>query len=207
MMKESFKITSYSYFHLSIITLLVVTGCAYFVTDKQKRQKIEKMYVEYKKEFPEVQDLDPQQAMQLSEYQKVVFVDVRKAEEQKVSMLPGAIASKAFLKNPEKYKDYIKIGYCTISYRSGKFAQTLKQKEIIMYNLRGGMLSWVHDGGKVYNENRKTNAHVFRLSAVIKNGTAIPAKYFETAASPNDTKPLISFWLNSKNTPRKRNNT
>jgi len=58
--------------------------------------------------------------------------------------------------------DYIKIGYCTISYRSGVLARGLNQKGIPIYNLRGGLLAWVHDGGKVYNGSKETHRiHVY----------------------------------------------
>lgn len=132
------------------------------LTDEQKREKVFKMYAEYKKDFPEVQDIDPQLAMELANTGKVVFVDVRPAEERSVSLLPGAISADDFLKKPEKYDDYIKIGYCTISYRSGLFAREMNQKGIPMYNLRAGLLAWVHAGGKVYDERGETDRiHVY----------------------------------------------
>jgi sodium/bile acid cotransporter 7 len=132
------------------------------LTDEDKRQKVEKMYDGYKKRFPEVEDISPKIAAALAAGQKVVFIDVREPEEQRVSMLPGAISDKEFLKNPEKYKDHVKIGYCTISYRSGKFAQKLRKKDIPVYNLRGGILAWVHDGGRVYDQSGETQRiHVY----------------------------------------------
>ncbi len=132
------------------------------LSDAEKRQKIEKMYADYQKQFPEVSAMDPRQAMQHVTEKNVVFIDVRKSKEQQVSMLPEAITEKAYLENPEKYKDYVKIAYCTIAYRSGKFAQKLKKKGITIYNLRGGILAWVHDGGKVYDEHGQTNRiHVY----------------------------------------------
>ena len=163
-MKKNVKI----YFAIAMIALPAVILIAYYqllpesTTDSQKRDQIEKLYMSYKKEFPEVQDVDPQEAMQLSNTEKVVFIDVRKPDEQSVSHLPGAITADFFLENPEKYNDYIKIGYCTISYRSGILAQKINQKGIPMYNLRGGLLAWVHDGGKVYNGVDETHRiHVF----------------------------------------------
>ena len=156
------------YYAIAIIALPAVILFAYYqmlpesITDAQKRDQIEKLYMSYKKEFPEVQDVDPQEAMQLSNTRKVVFIDVREPDEQSVSHLPGAITADFYLENPEKYNDYIKIGYCTISYRSGILAQELHQKGIPMYNLRGGLLAWVHDGGKVYNGTDETKRiHVY----------------------------------------------
>jgi sodium/bile acid cotransporter 7 len=131
-------------------------------SDGVKRQKVEDMYNGYKKQFPEVRDLSPQKAMILAAEGKAVFIDIREPREQQVSMLPGAVTEKEFMNDPAKYKDAVKIAYCTISYRSGKFAQRLQKKRIPVYNLSGGILAWVHDGGKVYDPNGETHRiHVY----------------------------------------------
>jgi len=132
------------------------------LSDEDKRQKIDDMYAEYKKQFPEVRDISPQMVMALRSEGKTVLIDIREPREQQVSMLPGAITEKEFMNDPAKYKDAVKIAYCTISYRSGKFAQKLQKKGIIVYNLKGGMLAWVHDGGKVFDQNGETHRiHVY----------------------------------------------
>ena len=141
----------------ALVALLTILGLAHFhilpesFADTGKRVKIEKLYIHYQKKFPEVQDVTPREARELTNTGKVVFIDVRETDEQSVSRLPGAITVDLFLEDPGKYEDYIKIGYCTIGYRSGIFAQELQHKGIPVYNLRGGVLAWVHDGGKVYN--------------------------------------------------------
>ena len=158
-MKQNTKI----YFAITLVALLAILGFAYSLAwsesnaDGQKRQIILKLYMSYKKKFPEVQDVTPREAMELSDTGKVVFIDVRGPDEQSVSRLPGAISAYVYLENPEKYNDYIKIGYCTIGYRSGILAQELNHKGIPVYNLRGGLLAWVHDGGKVYNGTEETH--------------------------------------------------
>ena len=150
------------------IALLILFLVTYYLTrpesisDAQKREQIYKLYRTYKKKFPDVQDVSPREAMELANTGKVVFIDVRKSDEQSVSRLPVAITADLFLENPDKYSDYIKIGYCTISYRSGILAQELHQKGIPIYNLRGGLLGWVHAGGKVYDGTGETNRiHVY----------------------------------------------
>jgi rhodanese-related sulfurtransferase len=131
-------------------------------SDEVKRQKIEDMYNGYKKKFPDVPELSAQKAMNLAADRRTVLIDIRESREQQVSMLPGAITEKEFMNNPLKYKDAVKIAYCTISYRSGKFAQKLQEKGIAVYNLRGGILAWVHDGGKIYDQNGETHRiHVY----------------------------------------------
>ena len=100
-------------------------------------------------------------------------MDIRKSKEQKVSILPGALTEKEFNKNVEKYRDHTIIGYCTISYRSGKLARKLKKRGIRMLNLKGGLLAWVHEGGKVYDAKGETKrVHVYQ-----KKWNFLPAGY------------------------------
>jgi sodium/bile acid cotransporter 7 len=169
-MKKQFKTSRYTIFR--IVTAALAFAFVTFegqlslssddLSDKDKRQKIDDMYAGYKKQFPEVRDLSPQMVMDLRAKGKTVLIDIREPREQQVSMLPGAVTEKDFMDDPAKYKDAVKIAYCTISYRSGKFAQKLQKKGIIVYNLKGGMLAWVHDGGNVFNQNGETHRiHVY----------------------------------------------
>ena len=121
-----------------------------------KRLKIESLYDGYKTRFPDVLDLSPRQAMSLIDDQKAVFIDIREAEERRVSMLPAAISVDEFLGNHGSYDDHVKIAYCTISSRSGKFAEKYQNEGIPVYNLRGGALAWVHAGGKIYDQTGET---------------------------------------------------
>jgi sodium/bile acid cotransporter 7 len=130
--------------------------------DAEKRTRIDSMYRGYKKDFAEVEDIDPQAAMALAKSGAVVFVDVRTAKEQEVSMLPGAVTEEDFLKDPARYRDHTVIGYCTISYRSGVLAAKLRAGGIRVLNLRGGLLAWVHAGGKVFDKSGETRRiHVY----------------------------------------------
>jgi sodium/bile acid cotransporter 7 len=132
------------------------------MSDADKHAKIESMYRDYKKDFADVADIAPAEAMALLKTGQALFVDVRAAKEQEVSMLPGAIAADEFLKQPERYRDKVIIGYCTISYRSGKLADTLKTRGMVMLNLKGGLLAWVHAGGKIYDRSGETRRiHVY----------------------------------------------
>ena len=132
------------------------------LSDPAKHQKVKNLYEGYKAQFPEVLDLTPRQAMDLMADQKAVFIDTRKPAEQKVSMLPGAITENEFLNNYKSYQDHVKIAYCTISYRSGVFVENFQKNGIPVYNLRGGILAWVHAGGKVYDRTGETHRiHVY----------------------------------------------
>jgi rhodanese-related sulfurtransferase len=132
------------------------------LTDAQKKEIVYQMYADYKKDFPGVKDISPLEAMKLMKEGRVVFVDTRSPAEMKVSMLPNAVTKDEFLKDPSKYKDQTVVGYCTISYRSGLFAEEMARKGIMIYNLSGGLLAWVLEGGKVYDANGETKRiHVY----------------------------------------------
>jgi sodium/bile acid cotransporter 7 len=132
------------------------------MSDSEKSAKVMAMYGDYKKDFPGVQDIEPAEAMRLFQAGQALFIDVRKQKEQAVSMLPGAVTEKQFLKDPEPYRDRTLIGYCTISYRSGKLAEKLKARGITLLNLKGGLLAWVYAGGRVYDKNGETQRiHVY----------------------------------------------
>jgi len=133
------------------------------LTDVEKLKTIYGMYDDYRKSFREVQDVPPQTAMKLAKSSKVVFVDIREAREQQISMIPGSVTEEEFRDDLDKYRNHIVIAYCTISYRSGKLARKLRKQGIIMANLRGGLLAWVHEGGKVVDSKGETKRiHVYR---------------------------------------------
>lgn len=132
------------------------------MSDTRKKEIVYEMYAGYKKKFPGVKDVSPPEAMAMMKQGGIVFVDTRKPEEMEVSMLPGAITESAFRKEPEKYAGKMMVAYCTISYRSGLFAQEMTKKGIPVINLSGGLLAWVLEGGNVYDADGETNRiHVY----------------------------------------------
>lgn len=153
---------------LTIVALIMLAWlvhpcvAAETVTDAQKRQIIDKMVADFRGNFPDVVEMDSLRAMELMQDQKIIFIDVRRPNEQEISMLPGAITHITYLENQDKYNDYLKISYCTIGYRSGRFAQMMHQNGTAVYNLHGGMLGWLHDGGKVYDKiGQSFRIHVY----------------------------------------------
>lgn len=158
------KVTYLLWMVLTYVTMFLPTSALPDepLSDTAKRLKIEAMYAEYKESFPEVEDLSAEQVLRLMGHAKMVFVDVRKPKEQAVSMLPGAITEREFLQNVESYKDHQVIGYCTISYRSGKLARKLQKRGVRMINLHGGILAWIHAGGQVYKDGKVVKkVHVY----------------------------------------------
>jgi sodium/bile acid cotransporter 7 len=133
-------------FSNSMMLLLPVYGSD-ALSDSARLQRIMAMYANYRKAFAGIQEIDASAAIELVGDPEVVFVDVRDPEEQAVSMIPGAVTSEVFLAAPERYQSQRIIGYCTISYRSGKLAARMGRKGITIVNLKGGLLAWVHNGG------------------------------------------------------------
>jgi sodium/bile acid cotransporter 7 len=133
------------------------------LSDDAKKAVVYEMYRGYKGEsFPNVLDIPPRRAMSLVPSGTIVFVDTREAEEMDVSMLPDAITRAAFLKNVERYREKTIVAYCTISYRSGKFAEEMAARGVTIYNLEGGILAWVLEGGTVCDkEGESKRIHVY----------------------------------------------
>ena len=137
-----------------LIVLLCHTGIALSnddMSDADKKEVVYRMYAEYKKDFAAVEDISPQQAVELLKQEKVVFVDTRKPAEMAVSMLPAAVTELEFMSHPDQYKGKTIVAYCTISYRSGVFAREMAKQGITIANLQGGILAWTLEGGKVYD--------------------------------------------------------
>jgi rhodanese-related sulfurtransferase len=130
--------------------------------DAEKRQRVEAMYADYRKDFPGIKEIDAEAAIELLSDPGVVFVDVRNPKEQAVSMIPGAITDTQFMDQLDQYRDKRVIAYCTISYRSGKLAAKLQKKGISVTNLKGGLLGWVHAGGPLVQDNQPVQTlHVY----------------------------------------------
>ncbi len=130
--------------------------------DRKKHDQVIAMYDEYKKSFADIQDISSKDALPLIKNSDVVFVDVRKPEEQQVSMIPGAVTKEYFLENLETYRNKRIIAYCTISYRSGKFAEKMEKKGVTVINLQAGLLGWVHVHGPLVSKNKPANTlHVY----------------------------------------------
>jgi rhodanese-related sulfurtransferase len=137
-------------------------GAQEHISDAEKRKLVYSMYEDYKKSFLEVQDIMPNKVMEFVGLEKVAFLDARTPSERKFSMLPGAATSKEILSNPDRYRNKTIIVYCTIGYRSAKLARELNEKGLTAYNLAGGILAWVLEGGKVYDSSSETKRiHVY----------------------------------------------
>ncbi len=87
----------------------------------------------------------------------LILIDVRQPREQEVSMLPHALTTAEFA---GKFRHGIPkekrlVVYCTIGYRSGKYALELARQNIPARNLEGGVLGWTFVGGKFLVKDAK----------------------------------------------------
>ena len=140
---------------------------------KDKQIHVYKIYDDYRKDFPTVKDIYPFRALELLDEGKIVFVDVREEKEMEVSTLPNAVSRNEFLDNQAAYEKFTIVTYCTIGFRSGKFAEEMGRKGVNIYNLAGGILAWVFEGGKVYKNGTETN----RIHVYGKQWDYLPREY------------------------------
>jgi len=132
------------------------------LNDGEKLQKVMDMYAAYRQDFPGVPEIEPRAAIALLSDPGVVFVDVRSAEEQAVSMIPGALTEDDFMAHLDRYRGQRIIAYCTISYRSGKLAAKLRRRGVTLVNLKYGLLGWVHAGGPLMHAGQPVRRlHVY----------------------------------------------
>lgn len=143
------------------------------LSDAQKKEEVYKMYREYKKEFSNVKDVSPRDAMELFAKGEIVFIDTRRSKEINISKLPGAILDEEYFANPDQYQEKTAVAYCTISYRSGLLAKKMAKKGVTIYNLKGGILAWVLEGGKIYDVQGITK----RIHVYDKKWDYAPAGY------------------------------
>ena len=76
---------------------------------------------------------------------RFILVDVREDAERAISQIPCALSPGEFaqaytLSGPPQDKTV--VAYCTIGYRSGKFAKKLIAQGIPVLNMEGGILAW-----------------------------------------------------------------
>ena len=95
-----------------------------------------------------------------------VLVDVRSADERKVSMIPGAISSSEYEKNSEAYCERIIIPYCTVGGRSYLYARKLVRKGVTVRNYRDSIIGWCSQNRPLVDDQGKATNRVHVHTAV-----------------------------------------
>jgi rhodanese-related sulfurtransferase len=140
-------------------------------SDEAKRQRIEAVYRRSKRLFPEVGELTVEELKERLGEQNLVVVDVRRPDEQAVSMIAGAITSDDFDSNPVAYEGATVVAYCTVGHRSGLYAQELANRGWNALNLKGAILAWTHVEGALEDENGPTRkVHIWSPPSLVAEG-------------------------------------
>ena len=131
--------------------------------DQQKEAKTEELYAGYQRSFSDTPAITVQQLLELSRSkQGPLIVDVRTSEERLVSRIPGSISWEEFERKKLDHRGRQIVTYCTIGYRSGLYAEKLREEEFAAFNLAGSILSWLHAGqGLVDDEGDTKRVHVY----------------------------------------------
>jgi rhodanese-related sulfurtransferase len=108
----------------------------------ERRKSLLTLMETNRRAFPGVPEVDAATVIKLIGEKRVVLVDVRTRKEQSVSMIPGAITAAEFEKNPDVYKDKVVVSYCTVGYRSAKYAQQMNRKGIVVKSFNGSIIGW-----------------------------------------------------------------
>ena len=102
-----------------------------------------------------------------------VVVDVRSAEEQAVSLIPGAITDQQFEKDRKQYQGRSVIAYCTIGVRSEHYARELIDSGQEALNFKGSILAWCEAKYPLVTPEGKPTERVHTYSDRYK----VPAEY------------------------------
>ena len=154
---------------LAAIAFLVLVNCAPQhrpvgpTTNDEKRAKIEAMYEEFRPEFPDAEEIDVEGFLKLQARGEVLLVDVREDKERAISTIPGSISKADFEELGDDLIDVPVVVHCTIGYRSARYVESLKDRGVHAYNLKGSILSWVHAGQHVVDPegNETKRVHVY----------------------------------------------
>ncbi len=112
--------------------------------------------------FPGQPEISVAEWLVLPKGRPAVLVDVREPHEQRISMLPGAIAKQDFERNSSRYRSWLVVPYCTIGLRSGTYTRELRGRGFEVRNLAGSALAWAHAGLPFEARGKATRrVHVF----------------------------------------------
>ena len=130
--------------------------------EAEKAARVQELYAGYRDAFPEAEEMTVEEFLALQATADPVVVDVRTDPERAISMIPGAISREEFELRREELGERPVVTYCTIGYRSGLYAEELKQEGLDAYNLEGSILAWTHAGQRLEEGGRETHrVHVY----------------------------------------------
>jgi len=117
--------------------------------NEQRLDTVFSMYEEYRQSFPDIQDVSVEKYLEWQKTKNILLVDARSEKERRVSAVPQALSRSEAEKFLRKSENTVVVTYCTIGYRSARYARKLRDQGIEAYNLKGGILAWTHAGHTV----------------------------------------------------------
>lgn len=136
--------------NLPLISLLLALTAS---APNQLQQRVEQLVLEVE---PRVADVPVTSARQLLQAHPMpILLDVRSPAERAVSIIPGAITEIGQLPRGTRI-----VVYCTVGLRSGLRTRELRAQGLEAVNLRGGILSWLAEGGTLVDPQGKPTAAV-----------------------------------------------
>mmetsp|Transcript_20681 Transcript_20681/g.52118 ORF Transcript_20681/g.52118 Transcript_20681/m.52118 type:complete len:225 (+) Transcript_20681:104-778(+) len=131
--------------------------------------------------FPTCPEVGPRELwdrMQRGEADFVV-VDARRPEEQEVSMLPGSVTQEEFEADREAHRGKTVFCYCTVGYRSGIFADKLRQEGLEGVNLRGSIMAWTLEGLPLVRRSEGAEAETKQVHTFGKQWAGLHGEGYE----------------------------
>lgn len=116
------------------------------LSDGEREARMRDMYEDYAAAFPDVPDVDVETLLAWQKEKDVLLIDARSEAEQAVSRIPGAISRETFEETHGEHAEGPVVVYCTIGYRSARYADELRSNGWEAYNLAGSVLAWAHEG-------------------------------------------------------------
>ncbi len=153
-------------------------GCAVDRGRAAGAEDVAALYASYRRAFPDVPEISVEALMAARDEARpgegeVVLVDVRDASERAVSVIPGAISVEELQAAGDVIQDRLVVTYCTIGYRSGRYAERLLERDFRVANLEGSLLAWIHAGGALVDAEGPTR----RVHVYGKRWNLLPAGY------------------------------
>ncbi|MDH3402435.1 MAG: rhodanese-like domain-containing protein [Acidobacteriota bacterium] len=133
------------------------------MSEAERRAKIEQLVAQQRQRFPAVPSGTVDEVRAVLAEPGVVLVDVREANERRVSMIPGAIGREEFERRAAELSGSKVVTYCTVGYRSASYANELAAQGWDVLNMAGSILAWSHAGGELVDPegNPTRRVHVY----------------------------------------------
>jgi rhodanese-related sulfurtransferase len=125
-----------------------------------RAERVEALYQQARADFPDV--TEARAATLVADPAGVVWVDVRPPVERAISTIPGAVPAEEIEADPAAWSGRRLVAYCTVGYRSGRWAKARAADGLQVENLAGGVLAWSWAGGAfARGDATTTEVHVY----------------------------------------------